>query len=121
MFLKIKITFSILTLSLFSANLCGQSEIGITVGINQSQLYGPGDGFNYRPIFKPYVNYTASVFYKEPITDKITNGFELESMHVKSSIDVIEQTGVAHTYHYNALLDLNYVNLHFLYAIKLFS
>jgi hypothetical protein len=121
MFFKLKILFPFFILILFYVNLYSQSEIGVTAGINQSQLYGPSDDFYYRATFKPYVNYTASIFYKEPLTDRITNGFELESMHVKSSIDAIEQIGVAHTYHYNVLLDLNYVNLHFLYAIKLFS
>jgi hypothetical protein len=121
MFFKLKILFPLFILTLSYGHLYGQSEIGVTAGINQSQLYGPSDDSYYRANFKAYMNYTASIFYKEPITDRITTGFELENMHVKSSIDAVEQTGVAHTYHYNAVLDLNYANLHFLYAIKLFS
>lgn len=96
-----------------------QSEIGAYAGVHKSGFYGGKRGYKFDATYKPYWNYTASVYYKESVSNKLYAGFELESMHVKSHLQFSKAVGVAHFYSYNALLDLDYINFHFLFGGKL--
>jgi hypothetical protein len=109
------------TVLILSTSASAQSELGVTAGMNHSGFYGRRDGSYYIPTFEHHIGYTASVFYKEPLTEKLIAGFELENLQVRSNMNLIRQTGVMHTSHDNMLLDLNYINLHFLFGRKLFS
>jgi len=105
----------------FSVFTYGQSEIGISGGALKSGFYDNYRSSDFNGSYKPYWSYTASVYYKEPVSAKLYAGFELEEMHVKSNLKYSKAVGMTHVFTYDALLDLDYINFHFLFGGKLFS
>lgn len=104
---------------LFFNCVYGQSEIAAFGGIQQSGFYGTLDKSMYTSHYKQFMNYGASVLYKEQITDRLFAGLEVESTHIRSNIEISEVIKMGGPLFYNALLDLDYLNLHFLYGIQL--
>src|SRR3954463_13040193 len=106
----------------FSVFTYAQSEIGVSGGMHQSGFYSrKNTDSHFTAEYKPYWSYVASVSYREPISTKLVAGFELENMHVKSNMDYSKAVGMTHAFSYDALLDLDYINFHFLFGGKLFS
>lgn len=117
---KIKfILFIVWLVSSYTAN--SQSQIRITAGMNQCGFYGKGEDYFYNATYKHYVNYAASVSYKEYIKKKLVAGFELENVNVQSDLDIGIHQSVAYSYSYNVAAHLNYINLHFFFGYDLFS
>lgn len=95
-----------------------QSEIGIYAGTHKSGFYGSrGSSINY----KSFGSYVASAYYKKPISDKLFSGFELEYMHVKSNLHYSNAIEIKRSHTYDALINLDYINFHFLFGGELFS
>lgn len=101
----------------------GQSEIGFNGGINQSGFYGLNKNKNAFTNFrvKHYLNYSISIHYKEPVSNHTFAGFELESMNVKSRLDMRIYNGHLFWYEQNSSFNLNYLNVYFLFGGKLLS
>lgn len=99
----------------------GQSEVGITAGINGSSLYGERKNEASQFDYTHKIDYVTSIFYKLPVTEKSFVGIELENMQVKSGIQILTAAGYRNGIFYNAVFDLNYFNAHLFYGRRFFS
>lgn len=115
-FLIFCIQFSVLTFA--------QSEIGLSGGFNQFGFYHLQGKYNYLSnqfVSKKQLNYVLAIHYKEPISNRLFAGFELENMQIKSKIYLLAPQNRFYSYSIDALVYMNYMNLHFLFGGKLFS
>ena len=120
-FLLIQFTFRLHAQSdVPQKNEAKHTEIGINGGIHKSGFYQPGS-LNPFGEYIPYWSYTASVYYKTPTTKNLYAGCELEQVNIKSNLHFSKPYGYRTGYVYDALINLDYLNLHLLFGGKLFS
>lgn len=120
LFLPVLLSFKLQAQSVIPANSPHwKSEIGISGGIHKSGFYG--EEKNEYAKYKSYWSYMASAYYKASISNKLYAGFELEKIHVKSNFYFLKNITPRASSIYDALLDLDYINFHFLVGDELFS
>lgn len=97
------------------------SKIGITASVHESGFYGRKEQDRFYANHQSHWSYATGVYYKEPVTKYLFAGFELENLHVRSNLEYSNGIGVMYSYTFNALLDLDYLNFHFLFGGRLIS
>ncbi|HET6226509.1 MAG TPA: outer membrane beta-barrel protein [Bacteroidia bacterium] len=129
--MKIKFILFFLLLQL-SSKLSAQSEpsatgesrkieIGIDGGVHKTGFYDGRKSMYTFGKYKPFWTYTASAYFKTPTVKTFYAGLELEQVHVKSNLYYTKPYGYRTGYEYDALFNLDYINLHLLFGSKLFS
>lgn len=99
----------------------GKIEIGMNGGTHKTGFYEGKRAVYPFGKYKPFWTYTASTYFKIPTVKTFYAGLELEQMHVKSNLYFSKPYGYKTGYEYDALFNLDYINLHLLFGSKLFS